>query len=96
MKHSISIEPGSSYRRILDIIQSEDGTAQSESLTDEHDGTNPYQLLTVISDKAISERTEAKIDAQQNVIVATFNIDERDAACLPLEGAGMRRLNVGT
>ncbi len=76
MKHSISIEPGSSYRRILGIIQSEDGTAVAESLNDEHDGTNPYQLLTIMTNKEISEKTEAKVDAQQNVIISTFNIEE--------------------
>jgi hypothetical protein len=76
MKHCISIVPQSSYSRILDLIAEDDASVEARELTNEHDGSAPYQLLTLVTDVEVSPETEKAIDGLSNVIVSTFNIEK--------------------
>lgn len=78
MKHCISIQTGTSYRRILSTVASEDEAVEARELTNETDGNgDPYQLLTLITSKRVSPETEKEVDRLSNVIVSTFNITEK-------------------
>jgi hypothetical protein len=75
MKHSISIKPGTEYQPILDIIESEDASAEAREFTPSADEDGPYMDLTIITNHEISEETELKVDRLDNVMASVFNIE---------------------